>query len=117
MTVQRADKRLATAEDITSILVRNCGLDADSAAAAPTASLEELGMDSLALLELQAVVADRYRVQIPDEVKHLTIADIAELVDRQADQATVPVQATGAGAEPVEGDTGATEPAAPPPGR
>ncbi|RKR92297.1 aromatase [Micromonospora pisi] len=95
MTVQRADKRLATAEDITSILVRNCGLNAESAMAAPTASLEELGMDSLALLELQAVVAERYQVQIPEEVKHLTIADIAELVDRQADPALLPTQTTG----------------------
>ncbi|MFK3983423.1 SRPBCC family protein [Micromonospora sp. NPDC050397] len=92
MTVQKADKRLATAEDITSILVRNCGLNAESAAAAPTASLEELGMDSLALLELQAVVADRYQVQIPEEVKHLSIADIAELVDRQAEPPLVPTQ-------------------------
>ncbi|MGW4464103.1 SRPBCC family protein [Micromonospora sp. NPDC004704] len=104
MTVQRADKRLATAEDITSILVRNCGLNADSAAAAPTASLEELGMDSLALLELQAVVNDRYQVQIPEEVKHLSIAEIAELVDRQVDPATVPEQSTGSDAEPPDVD-------------
>ncbi|MEV4624844.1 SRPBCC family protein [Micromonospora sp. NPDC049523] len=108
MTVQRADKRLATAEDITSILVRNCGLNADSAAAAPTASLEELGMDSLALLELQAVVADRYQVQIPEEVKHLSIAEIAELVDRQVDPASVPVQSTGAADEPPDADPAAT---------
>ncbi|WP_326558894.1 SRPBCC family protein [Micromonospora sp. NBC_01796] len=108
MTVQRADKRLATAEDITSILVRNCGLNADSAAAAPTASLEELGMDSLALLELQAVVNDRYQVQIPEEVKHLSIAEIAELVDRQVDPATVPEQSTGSDAEPPDVDAAPT---------
>ncbi|MFI6761760.1 SRPBCC family protein [Micromonospora sp. NPDC050417] len=117
MTVQRADKRLATAEDITSILVRNCGLNAESATAAPTASLEELGMDSLALLELQAVVAERYQVQIPEEVKHLTIADIAELVDRQADPAVVPTQTTGpdetAGPLAANAGTDPTEPAAP----
>ena len=103
MTVQRADKRLATAEDITSILVRNCGLNADSANAAPTASLEELGMDSLALLELQAVVADRYQVRIPEEVKHLSIAEIAELVDRQTEPAVVPGQPDGSAtaAEPT----------------
>jgi aromatase len=99
MTVQRADKRLATAADITLILVHNCGLSADSAAAAPTASLEELGMDSLALLELQAVVVDRYQVRIPEEVKHLSIAEIAELVDRQSDPNFVPGQPAGSTAE------------------
>lgn len=110
MTVQRADKRLATAEDITSILVRNCGLNADSAAAAPTASLEELGMDSLALLELQAVVADRYQVRIPEEVKHLSIADIAELVDRQTDPATVPGHPAGPPTVPAQPAGPGTEP-------
>jgi|GEM_PF-288531 aromatase len=74
-----------TAAEITAILVRHCGLDAESAAAAPAASLEELGLDSLALLELQAVVADRYRVQIPEEAIRLTIAEIADLVAHQLD--------------------------------
>jgi aromatase len=85
MTVKREDQRLSAAAEITSILVRKCGLDAESAAAAPTASLEELGMDSLALLELQAVVAEKYQVQIPEEAKHLSIDEIADLVDRQSE--------------------------------
>ncbi|MEE6263202.1 SRPBCC family protein [Plantactinospora sonchi] len=74
-----------TAVEITDILVRHCGLDAGAAAATPTASLEELGMDSLALLELQAVVADRYRAQIPEQATRLSITEIAELVARQLD--------------------------------
>jgi aromatase len=87
MTGISEDRRTGTTADITAILVRNCGLDEDAATAAPQASLEELGMDSLALLELQAVVADRYRVQIPDEVRHLSIGELAELVDRASDGA------------------------------
>ncbi|AVT29236.1 cyclase [Plantactinospora sp. BC1] len=82
-----------TAAEITAILVRHCGLDADATAAAPGASLEELGMDSLALLELQAVVADRYRVQLPDEAGRLSIAEVAELVARQSEPADVPAGA------------------------
>jgi aromatase len=74
----------ATAADIIAILVRHCGLDADAATAAPTASLEQLGMDSLALLELQAVVADRYRVQLPEEAGQLSIEEISDLVARQS---------------------------------
>ncbi|MEV1333195.1 SRPBCC family protein [Micromonospora costi] len=83
MTVTRG--RPLTAE-ITDILVAHCGLDADVAARAPAASLEELGLDSLALLELSAVVADRYRVQIPEHAAQLSIPAVADLVARGGDQ-------------------------------
>ena len=79
--------RPVTAADITAILVRNCGLDAGSAADAPAASLADLGMDSLALLELQAVVADRYQVRIPQDSADLTIAQVADLVAAKLDTA------------------------------
>ncbi|MEV0807773.1 SRPBCC family protein [Micromonospora sp. NPDC050200] len=70
--------------EITDILVAHCGLDADAAARAPAASLEELGMDSLALLELSAVVADRWRVQIPEQAGQLSIPAVADLVARRS---------------------------------
>ncbi|MEU0152893.1 SRPBCC family protein [Micromonospora fulviviridis] len=73
------------ANEITDILVTHCGLDADAAARTPAASLEELGMDSLALLELSAVVADRWRVKIPEQAGQLSIAGVADLVARRAD--------------------------------
>ncbi|MFI7426275.1 SRPBCC family protein [Micromonospora sp. NPDC049836] len=73
------------AGDITDILVTHCGLDAEAAARTPAASLEELGMDSLALLELSAVVADRWRVAIPEQAGQLSIAGVADLVARKAD--------------------------------
>ena len=73
------------ANEITDILVTHCGLDADAAARTPAASLEELGMDSLALLELSAVVADRWRVKIPEQAGQLSIAGVADLVARKAD--------------------------------
>ncbi|WP_405089699.1 SRPBCC family protein [Micromonospora sp. NBC_01392] len=73
------------ASEITDILVTHCGLDPDVAATTPAASLEELGMDSLALLELAAVVADRWRVKIPEQAGELSIAGVADLVARRAD--------------------------------
>ena len=90
MTDQTEQAGVAMAADITSILARNCGLDPDAAAAAPQASLLELGMDSLALLELQAVLLDRYQVRLPEDAGQLTITEIAELVDRQAPVADPP---------------------------
>ncbi|PWR14157.1 cyclase [Micromonospora sicca] len=82
MTVA-SDRPLTT--EITDILVTHCGLDADTAARSPAASLEELGMDSLALLELSAVVADRWQVRIPEQAGRLSIAGVADLVARRAD--------------------------------
>ncbi|MFE9655135.1 SRPBCC family protein [Micromonospora sp. NPDC006431] len=82
MTVA-SDRPLAA--QITDILVTHCGLDAQTAARTPAASLEELGMDSLALLELSAVVADRWRVKIPEQAGQLSIAGVADLVARKAD--------------------------------
>lgn len=77
------DRQLAS--EITDILVTHCGLDAEAAARTPAASLEELGMDSLALLELSAVVADRWQVKIPEQANQLSIAGVADLVARKAD--------------------------------
>ncbi|MEU5722136.1 MULTISPECIES: SRPBCC family protein [unclassified Micromonospora] len=82
MTVA-SDRPLAA--QITDILVTHCGLDAQAAARTPAASLEELGMDSLALLELSAVVADRWRVKIPEQAGQLSIAGVADLVAGKAD--------------------------------
>ncbi|SCF22673.1 aromatase [Micromonospora viridifaciens] len=78
-----SDRPLAA--EITDILVTHCGLDAEAAARTPAASLEELGMDSLALLELSAVVADRWRVKIPEQAAQLSIAGVADLVARKVD--------------------------------
>ncbi|SIR71468.1 SRPBCC family protein [Micromonospora avicenniae] len=78
---------------ITDILVAHCGLDPEAAARTPAASLEELGLDSLALLELSAVVADRYRVQIPEQAAQLSIPAVADLVARKADSSGPPEQA------------------------
>ncbi len=110
MAGQRTDRQRTTAVEIASILVRNCGLDANSAVASQSASLAELGMDSLALLELQAVIADRYQVRIPEDSSQLSIIDLAELVDRQVGAAGTshPVGPTGASREPV-GTPGHTE--------
>ncbi|GIH18582.1 SRPBCC family protein [Rugosimonospora africana] len=81
MTLNTSERRQAVTAEITAILVRNCGLDPDAAASAPTATLAELGMDSLALLELEAVVADRHGAHVPENAALLTIDELAELLD------------------------------------
>jgi len=106
------DQPKVTAADITAILVRNCGLDPAGAADTPAASLAELGLDSLALLELQAVVADRYRVRIPPDSADLTIGEIAELVaDEIAGDA-----AAGSASDTGPSAVAAVDATGPPPG-
>ncbi|WBB80926.1 SRPBCC family protein [Micromonospora sp. WMMD882] len=103
MTVTRGPAATALATEITDILVAHCGLDPQAPARAPAATLAELGMDSLALLELQAVVADRYRARIPAETQELTIAAVAELVAGQRDgDAVGPVGRAGSAAGPAD---------------
>lgn len=91
----RAGEEPATVRpEITAILVQHCGLDPEAAANASTAALEELGLDSLALLELQAVLADRFGVWIPDESGRLTVDDLTALVARAAAVPTAPMVAS-----------------------
>ncbi|HEY0698324.1 MAG TPA: SRPBCC family protein [Micromonospora sp.] len=115
--MESVDGPAVTAADIASILIRNCGLDPEAASGQPEASLEELGLDSLALLELQAVVAGRWRVGIPEDARELTIARIAELVAGQV-AGTGPAQPAAAGvpAQAAPAGVPARPAAADPPG-
>ena len=114
MTGTNERQQSETVAELTAILVRNCGLDPDLAQRMPTSTLEELGMDSLALLELQAVVTDRYRVRIPEETaRQLSIAELATLVDR-ADGSGPAAEDVPTGSDPVAAggpsEAGVTEP-------
>lgn len=110
MTVPRTGEEPATARaEITEILVRNCGLNPEAAATDPAASLEELGMDSLALLELQAVLADRFGVRIPDDSGRLTIVDLAALLERE----TAPDPVSSTAPDPVSPTVAETGPDVP----
>jgi aromatase len=106
MTLDTSNSRQTATAEITSILVRNCGLDPDAAAAEPAATLAELGMDSLALLELEAVVADRHGVRLPEDAGQLTIGEVAGAVAK----ARAPGREPGAAGDP---SARAADPAAP----
>jgi aromatase len=70
-----------TAAEIEEILVSRTGLDAGAVADQPLASLEDLGLDSLAVLELQAEVARRYGVEIPETVLETNIIGLVSLIN------------------------------------
>lgn len=70
-----------TFEDVEALLVRKVGLAPESLAANREGTLEELGLDSLAVLELQIVVTKQYGVEIPDESGELNVDQIVEFIN------------------------------------
>jgi acyl carrier protein len=79
MTALQQDITMIVAE-INAILVKNAGLGIDDVVIDGSATLEELGLDSLAGAELQAVLESRHGVTIPDDAVGLTVVYLASLV-------------------------------------
>ena len=69
------------AAEIEEILVSKTGLAADAIAEQPLASLVDLGLDSLAALELQAEVTRRYGVEIPETAIEMNIIGLVSLIN------------------------------------
>ena len=80
-------KGLVTFEDIETILVEKVGLPRQVLAENPDGSFEDLGLDSLAVLELGIVVNKQYGVEIPEESQGLSVADIVDLINTAAAEA------------------------------
>jgi acyl carrier protein len=83
MTSQHIDKA-ALIDEVQQILVGSAGVDKNELDRAADTALAELGLDSLAAMELQAVVKNRYGVRIPDETLQMTVPEIAAHIEEQA---------------------------------
>ncbi|WP_016905304.1 acyl carrier protein [Streptomyces xiaopingdaonensis] len=68
MTIEHGTGTLrpVTAAVIEEILTTHAGVPAEALEGRLDTPLEELGVDSLAVLELEAVVADRHGLQVPE---------------------------------------------------
>jgi acyl carrier protein len=73
-----------TFDDVESILVKKVGLAPQTLAANPEGSLEDLGLDSLAVLELQIVITKQYGVEIPDESAELNVGQIVDYINENS---------------------------------
>jgi acyl carrier protein len=80
MTVHPGANAPATQAELAAILTRAAGLSPEAIADAGDNSLQDLGLDSLAAMELQAAVKDRYQVQIPDESLGMSFPEITRYV-------------------------------------
>jgi len=77
---------VVTPDDVREILVTRTGVDPATFAGNENLSLRDLDIDSLAVLELQAVVYERYAAEIPSEVIDMTVADITALVNSNSEE-------------------------------
>jgi len=76
-----------TFSDVESILVKKVGLATETLAGNPEGTLEDLGLDSLAILELQIVITKQYGVEIPDESGELNVGEIVDFINEATEQA------------------------------
>ena len=74
-----------TFQDLKDILVNRVGLKPDDVVDDPGLTLAALGLDSLALVELQLAVQQRYGFTIPDEdaEKILTVGSAIDYTNRR----------------------------------
>ena len=69
-----------TFEDAKNILVNRIGVPEDSISGDPSQSFEDLGLDSLAFVEIQLAMQQEYGFTIPDEDAE-QITTIGEAID------------------------------------
>jgi acyl carrier protein len=67
-------------EELTNILSAAAGIPMSLVQEFPDGSLEELGLDSLGAMQLQAVVKDRFGVLIPDDSLEMSFGEITRYV-------------------------------------
>jgi acyl carrier protein len=66
--------------ELDEIVVRAAGLPRETLDTAGDQPLADLGLDSLAAMEVQAITRDRYGVRIPDESLEMSLPQIAHFV-------------------------------------
>ena len=74
-----------TFEDVKRILVDRVGLKEENVVEDPNATFEDMGLDSLAFVEIQLAIQQEYGLAIPDEdaEKLLTVGSGIEYVNER----------------------------------
>jgi acyl carrier protein len=84
MTAERIANGPVTSDRIEQILITKTGADPQGFEDAGGLSLAELGIDSLAVLELEAVVADEFGLVVPEDALSMTVTEIVTHINSQA---------------------------------
>jgi acyl carrier protein len=74
-----------TFEDVKKILVERVGLPEEKVVDDPSATFEDMGLDSLAFVEIQLAIQQEYGFTIPDEDadKLVTVGEGIEYVNQR----------------------------------
>jgi acyl carrier protein len=83
MTANPIGTRPVTSTEIQNLLISRTGADPEIFEQGNGLSLEELGIDSLAVLELSAVVEDKFSLEVPEDALGMTIDQIVAHVNNQ----------------------------------
>jgi acyl carrier protein len=77
-----------TFDDLRTILVDRIGVPEDNIVNDPAATFEDMGLDSLALVDVQLAVQQEYDFVIPDEDADGigTVGDAIDYVNRRLDE-------------------------------
>jgi aromatase len=78
-----------TAADLTELLTAKTGADPALFVGAAHVALDDLGIDSLAVLELQAVVKQTLGLVVPDDAATMSISEIVDYINAQDAQAGI----------------------------
>ena len=71
-----------TLSDLMTLLTEKAGLPASAHTTDPNARFTDIGLDSLAFLNLQTELQDRFGTEMPDDSPdHYTLGQIVEHVD------------------------------------
>jgi acyl carrier protein len=83
MSTPNRDAERVTVADIREILVTHTGVASEAFDGREATPLEELGVDSLAILQLQASAAERFAVEIPDDALKMSVAGLAAFINER----------------------------------
>jgi len=77
-----------TFDDLKNILVSRIGLDEADVKNDPNATFEQMGLDSLAFVEIQLAMQQEYGFTIPDEDAHgiTTVGQAIEYTNRRINE-------------------------------
>ena len=79
-----------TIADLMTMLTKKAGLPVAAQTTDPTATFEDVDLDSLAFLAMQTELSDNWRVEMPDDIPgHYTFGQIVDIVQSQLDQQRV----------------------------
>jgi aromatase len=76
-----SDAVRVTADDLREVLASAAGIAPESLDGQESTPLADLGVDSLAVLEIHAVAHRRYDVEIPEDAREMSLAGLVAFIN------------------------------------